>query len=392
MIIVEKSKCCGCRACLQICPKKAISTYYDKYGFEQIMIDEQKCVHCNKCKTVCPILNPNKNESRYSCGSAYSKDSTIKQSGASGGLFGEFARQVIEDGGVVYGAAFDNNLQLKTTRASSLNQLYALYKSKYLLCDTSTAFSRIKKDLDNNTKVMYCSSPCQIAALRNYLHNNYTNLLCVEFVCHGVGSQKHFADSISYVEKKKGIKILKYRFREKYKNASSHYYSYKYKNQKNSMIGIKRDIYMTFPYYYAYQERINCRDSCYDCVYATETRTADITIGDFHDILKYEPKVDRFAGVSMFVCNTNVGQEFFDRLKDRLIIKEYDWNTIKINNRFSGTEQIPNFRSNYLELIASNQFERANQIYLNYKKDWRYYYYHTPKIVRDIGNKILRRK
>ena len=389
MQIVENKRCCGYRACIQICQKKAIKVFCDSYGFERIIINQNKCVDCGNCKKVCPILNPVKKADKISCGSAYSTNEKIKFQGSSGGLFGVFARSMIQNGGIVYGAGFDETLHLKTIRAETIEELDILYKSKYLLCDTTGAFERIKKDLDFGRYVLYTSSPCQIAALRNYIKKEYENLICIDFVCHGVGNQRQFIDSIKYIEQKDNIKIKTFGFREKFKKASSHYYTYYY--EKNNKYNFKRGIYMTFPYYFAYEERLNCRESCYDCIYATEGRSGDITIGDFHNIRQYEPGIDRFAGVSMFTCNTKKGVKYLSSVKEHLKIKEYDWNVIRNNNRFSGEEIMPDKRSDYMELIANGKYEEAVGKFLNYRTDWRYYYYHLPKFIRELGNKLLRR-
>ena len=390
-MLVEKEKCCACRACVQICPKGAISVVYDKFGFERISIDEQSCVKCGACESVCPIINQKKNKDKRKCGSAYCVNQKVKYSGSSGGLFGLFARKIITENGVVYGAAFDEKLHLKTTRAETLDQLKKLYKSKYLLCDTTGAFKQIKTDLVDGKKVLYCSTPCQLNALKNYLKKNYENLLCIEFVCHGVGGQKQFDDSISFIEQKKNIKIMDFGFREKFSNASSHYYYYYYKDLRTGKEQRYCDIYMTFPYYFAYCDRLTCRESCYSCTYATEDRVGDITIGDFHNIGKYEPNIDRFAGVSMYVCNTDKGQSFFDAVKDSLVVKEYDWLTIKSNNRFDGIEKMPAKRNAYFEMIANGEYVKSVKTFFAYWKDWRYYYYHMPKFFRGLGNKLLRK-
>ena len=392
MTIVEKEKCCACRACLQVCTKQAISIEIDKFGFERITIDENKCVNCNKCKSVCPILNNTKLKGRLSCGSAYSKNNKIKHSGSSGGLFGLMAKQIISNGGIVYGAAFDFKLHLKTTRAESVSELLPLYKSKYLLCDTTGAFAQIKDDLVKGKIVLYCSSPCQIAALKNYLHREYDNLICIDFVCHGVGSQRQFDDSVEYIEEKKNIRILRFSFREKYKKASSHYYCYYYRDLSSGKEKVHRDIYMTFPYYFAYSDRLTCRESCYTCKFASEGRVGDITIGDFHSIAKYQPEIDRFAGVSMFVCNTEKGKQLLDSIANEMVIKNYEWEIIRENNRFSGVETPPKSFQAYMNDYATITYKDLVSKYFNYRLDWRYYYYHLPESIRKIGNKILRRE
>ncbi len=387
MELVSAKECCGCRTCVAVCPMQAISVVKDKYGFEQIEINQEKCINCGKCQVVCPILNTVKNKEHYTCGSAYAVSENARRHGSSGGLFGTFAKKVLEDGGVIYGAAFDKYLKLRTTRAVNEAELIPLYKSKYLLCDTGNSFAEIKADLDAGKHVLYCSSPCRVAGLRRFLGKDYENLLLVDFACHGVGSQDLFDKSVQYIEKKKGIAIKKFSFRHKPKNASSRYYycySFGRKGKKHG----KSDLYLTFPYYHAYCKSLAYRECCYQCPYADGDRAGDITIGDFHSIGKYEPDADRF-NISMFVCNTEKGQNFFETVKDSLKVMSYEWETIRYNNRFCGGEDMPAVRKPFMDMISSGQFEKAVKKYLNPYKNWRILYYHLPKWIREFGRKVL---
>ncbi|NLG02910.1 MAG: 4Fe-4S dicluster domain-containing protein, partial [Clostridia bacterium] len=317
-------KCCGCRTCITVCPVDAISFVIDKYGFEFPIIEQTKCLNCGKCELVCPALHVVTGNERYSCGAACALDSNIKKQGSSGGLFGVFAKRILVGNGIVFGAAFDQDLKLKTASAENEKELEPLYKSKYILCDTNNQFARIHKELTSGRDVLYCSSPCQIAALKLYLGENHENLLTVDFVCHGVGSQSLFDKSIAFSQKKLDCTIKKVIFRYKFKNASSHYYYYYYCEKENQSFE-KRDIYLSFPYYNAYCKQLLCRDCCYYCQYATEGRASDVTIGDFHRIERYNKTIDRMAGVSMYLCNTKKGQKFFDSLSDKLYVEKMDW-------------------------------------------------------------------
>ena len=58
--IKDKSKCCGCFACMNICPKNAIIMQEDENGFKYPKIDKDKCVNCNLCEKVCPIIKNKK--------------------------------------------------------------------------------------------------------------------------------------------------------------------------------------------------------------------------------------------------------------------------------------------------------------------------------------------
>ena len=48
--IEDKTKCCGCHACYNICPKNAIEMAVDEKGFKYPRIDETKCIGCNLCE------------------------------------------------------------------------------------------------------------------------------------------------------------------------------------------------------------------------------------------------------------------------------------------------------------------------------------------------------
>jgi len=388
-INIVGAECCGCRTCKIVCKFNAISVVTDIYGFEQVSVDTNRCHECGVCEQVCPVLNIEIGFERYFCGAAYALDKGVKKQGSSGGLFGVFARRIIQDGGYVYGAAFDDNLKLKTTKASTMEELIPLYKSKYLLCDTNDKFIEIKAKLDEGQKILYCSSPCQVAALKLFLKSIYDNLLTVDFVCHGVGSQVLFDKSIEFSEKQMDTKIRKVVFRYKIKQASSHYY-YFYCKDKNRCFE-KKDLYLSFPYYNAYCKQLICREGCYTCKYATTGRVADITIGDFHNIEKYDSSIDRFAGVSMFVCNTVKGKKFFDIVKEELFIRTFEWDILRRNNRFDQEAEENKQRREFMDMVATQPFEVAVKKYLRPMKDWkRLLYYKSPMIVRSIVRKFAR--
>ena len=50
--------CCGCGACLNICPKDAISLREDTEGFACPSVDTEKCIDCSLCVKTCPVLSP----------------------------------------------------------------------------------------------------------------------------------------------------------------------------------------------------------------------------------------------------------------------------------------------------------------------------------------------
>lgn len=49
----DESECCGCSACLAVCPRGAIAMKANRHGFLYPEIDEKLCIRCYKCIDVC---------------------------------------------------------------------------------------------------------------------------------------------------------------------------------------------------------------------------------------------------------------------------------------------------------------------------------------------------
>ena len=72
MIVVEnKTNCCGCHACYNICPHKCISMIEDHEGFVYPFVDQERCINCNRCVDVCPIIQPGHANSTSNAYAAY---------------------------------------------------------------------------------------------------------------------------------------------------------------------------------------------------------------------------------------------------------------------------------------------------------------------------------
>lgn len=54
--ITDKSQCCGCNACGDICPKDAIAFNTDIEGFWYPEVDKNKCINCGLCEKYAPLL------------------------------------------------------------------------------------------------------------------------------------------------------------------------------------------------------------------------------------------------------------------------------------------------------------------------------------------------
>lgn len=92
--ITDKTLCCGCNACGDICPYNAISYRADEEGFWYPVVDEALCVNCNLCEKVCPVIHKNEKIIRYTeplVYAAYSKNKDIRIDSTSGGIHSELS-------------------------------------------------------------------------------------------------------------------------------------------------------------------------------------------------------------------------------------------------------------------------------------------------------------
>lgn len=55
--IIDKTLCCGCWACSNVCPKSCIDMKEDQEGFLYPEVRKADCVDCHLCEKVCPVLN-----------------------------------------------------------------------------------------------------------------------------------------------------------------------------------------------------------------------------------------------------------------------------------------------------------------------------------------------
>lgn len=334
--IENKSSCCGCRACLNICPKNAIIMKLDKIGNYYPYINEDKCVNCGLCKKTC-LFNSYKNiREERKCYAAYSKSNDLLNKSSSGGIFSSIAYNFIKQGGYVCGcASYYEDSQIKITHIIIDNEkdLKKLQGSKYVQSNTVEIFPEIKKLLLNNKKVLFSGSPCQIVGLKSYLNKDYDNLYTIDIICHGAPSQKIFYDYISYIEKNKNVKIYDFKFRDKLNgwNLSGDLYG-KYKNNNKSIKYIFSNNESS--YYYLFQKGYLYRESCYSCPYANSNRPGDITIGDYWGIEIEHPELAEKTqkGISCLIINRLKGENLIENFGNNIEMIDSTFEKIQRNN------------------------------------------------------------
>lgn len=317
LVTKEKKECCGCYACGQICPQDAITfVSIDNEGFKYPVIDENKCVHCRLCETVCPVESPvYLNEESPTVYATYLNDEHERGKSSSGGIFYAIASWIIGQGGKVYGAAFEENFQLRHQSVSSTRELDKLRGSKYVQSDLGCCFRNIKKDLQKGQWVYFVGTPCQVAGLNNFLKKKYDKLITSDLVCHGVPSQQIFDQHITYLEEKHKVKIVDYAFRNNKGWGVCEIFRFR-KPGKEKIQEKRLPSYVLSPYLYSFMYSYTYRYSCYDCKFACIPRQGDITLADYWNVKNFFPNIDTGKGVSMIMINSAKGKELWEQVKD----------------------------------------------------------------------------
>lgn len=303
-------RCTGCGACASFCPKKAITLRQNCEGFYYPMVDAEKCIKCGKCDRICHILNPekcdNKNRSTFY---GWSKDYDKRKASSSGGAFTAIAETIASDDGVIYGAYFDfDELRLKHGSTDTV-PLDNLKKSKYLESYMGDSIARVKCDLDAGKKVLFCGTPCEVSGLKSAIKDD-SNLVTVDFICHGVPSSKLFTEHLKNIIK--GEKLLSLDFRPKDRGWTGKNLALRTRTRTRTRI---RPFYADTFYYGFITKNAILRNSCYHCEFR-QNHVADITVADFWQYSKVAGLKNDEKGISLIIANTEKGRKLIARLHD----------------------------------------------------------------------------
>ncbi|MDD2391373.1 MAG: Coenzyme F420 hydrogenase/dehydrogenase, beta subunit C-terminal domain [Bacilli bacterium] len=313
----RKEECCGCTACMNICPTKAIKMVEDEEGFLYPKIDQALCINCGKCRKVCPFQNEINISNKLSKPTVYAvkhNKESVRMKSSSGGVFTAISDYVLNNGGVVYGAAFDENFNVIHKKAETSEECNKFRGSKYVQSDLSNVYKQIKDLLKSDRQVLFSGTPCQTAGLKSFLTNSRTNtdnLIINDIVCHGTPSPKIWLDYIDFIEK--GNKLKSYSFRFKERGWHGYNIMAEYKNGKRKINTKELKIFTNL-----FSSDLLLRPSCHNCKFANIDRKSDITIGDFWGIEKTMPGIDDNKGISLALVNTVKGEQVFEKIKENI--------------------------------------------------------------------------
>lgn len=307
------NKCTGCSACAQVCPVNCISMKYDTEGFFYPNVDEDACIHCYLCERTCPVhIAPKTIQVLKENSTAYAlicQDDKMLQSSGSGGAFSLMAKLVLENGGVVMGAAWTKDWQVEHLAAYTWEQYLQIAGTKYVQSSIGSTFRLTRELLKSGKTVLFGGTGCQIAGLQSFLKKSYSGLITVNIACYGVPSPRvweAYLEELRVYHKLGEIRDVV--FRKKINNSSL-------------IMSIEgtHDTYQTYvygdPFGWGLVNDVINRPSCEHCLFKGAASNSDLTIGDARGLEEFDSSACVERGISIITANTEVGLQIVNKLK-----------------------------------------------------------------------------
>lgn len=372
IFLKSKYDCCGCEACAQRCVHSAIKMVRDNEGFLYPQIDTQICTKCGLCEKVCPIINQTDSKTPIATFAAKNKNEAIRLDSSSGGIFTLLATKTINNGGVVFGAKFDEQWNVVHDYVETIEDLAKFRGSKYVQSQIGKCYKIAEIFLKNGREVLFSGTPCQIAGLKKYLIKEYLNLICVDIICHGVPSPIVWQ---KYKAQFELSKTSSFSFRDK-SNSWKKYEVVISKDQKEVIREtVGQNLYMKL-----FLSDLCLRPSCANCPGKEGKSNSDITIADFWGIQNIHPEFDDDKGCNLVIVNSEKGVELFNSL-DECDKIDADFNqAISYNPSYFKSVSEPKYRKYFFDNFDKFGFAIYNKIQRKQK----------PSLILRIASRIKR--
>ena len=404
--IKDKKDCCGCHACVSVCAKHCITMPADKEGFLYPVVDKDACTDCGLCEKVCPIINQSEPRKPLKVYAAKNKDEEIRRQSSSGGIFTLLAEKVINEGGVVFGARFDEEWNVIHAWTDTIEGIAAFRGSKYVQSTIGDTYREAREFLKQGRKVLFSGTPCQIAGLKKYLRKEYDNLLTVDVVCHGVPSplvwRRYLDETREQLRAQRGVGknsvpssmeelpvITGISFRDKTNGWKKYGFRLRYAASEaaentvsDSAIREEKELLQPFTdniFMRGFLANLYLRPSCYVCAARSGKSGSDISIADFWGVQNFYPEFDDDKGVGLILINSERGILAYDVVDSQNIEATYD-EGFKYNPCIERSVILPSSRVLFWKKFPQIGLESVKSLCRN----------NNINIIRRLYNKIKR--
>ena len=288
-------------------------------GFLYPHIDEENCINCGICLKVCKDVRLYQDKQKiYAC---WSKNDSLRARSSSGGIFSMLAEKLLSEGGAVCAVGYSDDCKeclhkiIRTTEG-----LDDLRRAKFVQSKKYDVYQQIKDLLKDGVSLLFCGTPCEVGGLRQFLGMEYENLITCDIICGCVSSPMVYRMYIDFLNKKYDANAVSVNFKDKRKGWRGKAIAVKFDNGEEYYNSILDDDYCV-----SFHSRYNIRPSCFNCKYRSLQRGADITLGDFWAIEKYNETFDDNRGTSFALVNTTKGEKALLSLDLNIHLMDIDY-------------------------------------------------------------------
>ena len=359
--IVASEKCTGCGSCRNLCPENAIRMETDGEGFLSPAIDPERCVGCRLCLARCPQRRTPKLErsskpEAYAC---WNTDGVRRSASSSGGMFTVYARRILDRGGAVFGAGYDERLDVRYAAARSPEELELLLGSKYVQADVGPVYREVKEALSTGRPVLFVGTPCQVAGLYAFLNGDPPNLYTCDFLCHGVPSPLFYRKWLAHLEKVFNAPVQSVNMRSK--ECRRHVMGVRLRLSSDPERPIDlawHDKHMEF-LGRAFLKNYSLRKRCYTCPYVKFPRWGDATLADFWKLGDLGPyDSEKKNGVSLNLINSEKGKRLLEQsVAEARFIRRKLSEAVAGNSSLRGNIEEPPLRDAFVRDTVSCDYE-----------------------------------
>lgn len=368
--LCDSTKCTACGACANGCAVNAIVLKEDEFGELHPVIDQAQCVGCGRCAKICPenamSLVRHDDPIIYA---AWLKDCESLKESTSGGAAFAISKAVIDEGGIVWGAAYDADLNVRYVKARSIEELAFIRKSKYVQSSVGLAWREIREELENGKLVLFAGTGCHVKGLLAYLGKDYENLFTLDLVCHGVPGGGVFQKYKKWIEEKFGDKMVDYQPRPKRKDGNETTFSARAVFANKAEIHLERSLNS---YFTGFQHNLFLRAACHDCQANGRNRYSDFTVADFWGLGKVKPFKNhrqRTKGISMLALNSEKAKAFLPKIESSLVMEERSYEEASISNKQYYRSSVASpFRTAFRVDLAKLSWEELAKKYMRWSR------------------------
>lgn len=325
------------------------------------------CTDCGCCESVCPMLVAPRRTNMPKVYAAWNRDDGIRTHSSSGGVFNALLTRTLQQGGVVFGAAFDESLNLRHQFVNKTKESPKLRGSKYLQSIIGDTYQMVRHFLNQGRPVLFSGTPCQIAGLYTFLPRDHDNLLTCDVVCHGVPSPGVFDAYRQTLERRYGGKTQRIDFRYQDNGWKRYSIRISFENGVTHCRILSED-----PFMIGFLKNICLRPCCHTCRFSRLPRVADISLGDFWGVGKHHPEWDDDQGTSVVLVQTEKGQNAMDECVGDLVVHGADLDSaVQANPCICGSVAPHRQRNAFFHALNRHPFEKVMKTYLSPPNQWK---------------------